>query len=231
MSLRRKLLIPILLLVVAGSVTGGVVMAQSRGDHQDRVLARAAEILGVAQGELGDALAQARSEIRDEEVDALIDRLTDEGVITADEAAQIREWLASRPDSLEEIDKNALASLFRLGGPGFGGPGFGGHGPDIRIPRSFGHGDLPGLHEGLMPNVDDLLRRFREFRQGQVPGDVEGFLDDFRTELEERFGRNGFGEGFFEFRFGGGDNETFRFQFPPNGGDEPVADPTSDQSA
>jgi hypothetical protein len=75
---------------------------------------RVAEILGISQDELTSAFNQARNElmqswqqqIRQRWQERCEERLTEavnEGLITEEEAAQIREWWAQRPEALNKL--------------------------------------------------------------------------------------------------------------------------------
>ncbi len=81
--------------LVVGSI-GGIALAQDNGDDSQpkTLLARVAEILGIDQQEVEGAFAQARTEMRDE----AIQRLVDEGRITQEQADQYKVWLKSMPD-------------------------------------------------------------------------------------------------------------------------------------
>ena len=127
---KRKWFIPVVVVSVLliGGIVGGVVVAGSdsssntedQGQTTDRyqaLLDRACAIYeektGVAidSEQLKDALDQARSEMRDEALQNLLEKLVDEGKITQEEADQYLEWCQSRPD----------IELPRLGGHGHGG--------------------------------------------------------------------------------------------------------------
>lgn len=95
--------------ILAGSLGGYAVMADTGEDvpeaNQESIappetqfLARVAEILGVDQGELKDAVAQARQEMMNEALETRLDRLVDEGVITDQEAEDYLAWRQERPD-------------------------------------------------------------------------------------------------------------------------------------
>ena len=82
--------------VLAGSL-GGVALAQTESvsDGSGKtLLARVAEILGIDQQKLEDAFAQARTDMRDE----AFQKLVDEGKITQEQADQYKVWLQARPD-------------------------------------------------------------------------------------------------------------------------------------
>ena len=79
---------------------------------EDGLLSRVAGILGVSEGELRDAVRQAREETRDEKfTEALyriLDEAVDEDLISEDEAAAIKEWWEQKPDALD------LGTLHRI---------------------------------------------------------------------------------------------------------------------
>jgi len=129
---KRKWFIPVVVVSVLliGGIVGGVVVAGSDSSSNiedqsqitdrfqallDRVCAIYEENTGVAidQEQLRDALAQARSEIREEALESWLQNLVEEDKITQEEADQYLEWWQSRPD-------------IELPLPGLGGPGSGG---------------------------------------------------------------------------------------------------------
>ena len=100
---RKKKLIVIAVLaavLLAGSM-GGVALAQTEnGDDSssNKFVAKVAEILGVDEQELEDAIDQARSEIRDEALDSYLEGLIEEGEITEEEAEEYKTWCNNKPD-------------------------------------------------------------------------------------------------------------------------------------
>ena len=111
MSKGKKLVIGTLaaVAILAGSLGGYAVMAdtgedvpeanqESIGPPEAQFWARVAEILEVDQGELKDAVAQARQEMMNEAIETRLDRLVDEGVITDQEAEDYLAWWQERPD-------------------------------------------------------------------------------------------------------------------------------------
>ena len=118
---RRLLIIPVVVLVLAVALVGGVVLAEgiadgdgSRGDINDGnskgFAARVAEILGLEEDTVADAMEQARQEMHDERVKAWLDKMVESGKITQEQADDYQEWLDDRPDGLD-----------RSWGKGFGG--------------------------------------------------------------------------------------------------------------
>jgi uncharacterized membrane protein len=116
---KRKWFIPVVVVTVLliGGITGGVVAAvnnspsnttagnqtQATDRYQallDRACAIYEEKTGVAidSEQLGEALEQARSEMRDEALQNWLQDLVDNGKITQEEADQYLTWWQSRPN-------------------------------------------------------------------------------------------------------------------------------------
>ena len=68
--------------------------ADSNGGPGQIFIGKVAGILGLDEGQVADAFAQARSEMKAERLQNLIDQ----GVITQEEADQLKEWWEARPD-------------------------------------------------------------------------------------------------------------------------------------
>ena len=121
MSKKVKVLISVLVAVVLLTVGGAaVVMAQEEEPaptpepgtkmfmataNTTGFLARVADILGITQEELVDAFREARQEMREEAFFNYLDKAVEEGLITEEEAGEIREWWEQKPDAL---DRSAL---------------------------------------------------------------------------------------------------------------------------
>lgn len=95
------------LLALAMGVGGGTALAQEQqveGAKPVRgVIARVAAILGLEEQQVQDAFNQARQEMRDEvfeqRIGERLDALLASGRITREQADELREWYAARPDS------------------------------------------------------------------------------------------------------------------------------------
>jgi len=136
MSTRLKVLISAVVAVVLLTVTGvATVLAQDEPQPAEEtdsnaLLARVAEILGISEETLADALEQARQEATDEGVDCILAVLLEEAAISEEDIAVIQDWLADRPDitdseAIEEWlqqrpDMSGLKSFGRI----FGHPGY-----------------------------------------------------------------------------------------------------------
>jgi hypothetical protein len=88
----------------------------------DTMPARVAEILGIEQDRVEDAFQQARRDIADETLQARLDKLVENEVITQEQADEYAEWFESRPE-IEGVDGPFGKHLMH----GFGGFGDGNH--------------------------------------------------------------------------------------------------------
>ena len=99
----RWVLIPAAFIVLAIGVLGaGVVAAQAVNEdsHKDRFTARVAEILGLDETDVKDAMTQAKRQLYDEAVQAKLDAMVAAGEITQDQADEYKTWIDSRPEGL-----------------------------------------------------------------------------------------------------------------------------------
>lgn len=72
--------------------------------ESDGLLSRVAEILGIPDDELSEAFAQAKQEMMAESCEKafyeFLDRAVKEGLVTEEEAKEIKEWWEQKPDAL-----------------------------------------------------------------------------------------------------------------------------------
>ncbi len=96
------------LVVLMAAVIGlgsATVLAQESDGETSRLglIARVASILGLEEQQVQDAFDQARQELRDEQFEEMVgqrlDALVESGRITQEQADELREWYAERPDS------------------------------------------------------------------------------------------------------------------------------------
>ena len=120
MKVLVSVLVAVLLLTVGGTA---MVMAQEEEEpapqaEANGLLARVAEILDIPEEDLMSAVTQARQEIVPERCEGafeqVLDRAVEEGLITPDEADEIREWWEERPEALNE---GLFPRTFGLTGP------------------------------------------------------------------------------------------------------------------
>ena len=164
---RRWLIASFATAAVAVGVFGGTVLAQEAEDDGETgsksIFARAAEILGVEEQALKDAFEQAGHDMADERRDAHLDSLVEAGVLTEEEAADIREWLDVRPEPLDNL-------------PGPHGHGFVPRGPGGPFGRAFGprHEFVIPKIEGMLPPDGAFFERFNEVRRERGFGRLDG---------------------------------------------------------
>ncbi len=197
MTSKKRLLAVLAVLSVGMAVFAGTIVAvaaaQSTEESEGRSLVeRVANILGIETETVQDAFDQASQEIAAEKREAHIDGLVEKGLITEEEAVELRDWWSEAPD----------ISPLR---PGFkGGFGFFGH-------RQFGKFGL-GLHgDGYSEWLDALVEK--EMITQEEADELEAWLSEapdvsLYEEKEERSeGHRGrFGkryESFGEMPFGG----------------------------
>ena len=145
---RRNVIIAVLLaVVVLAGVSGGIVLAQD-GDggqfHKPGALfARVAEILGIDQQKMDDAVKQAMDEFKAANPrperpvinhNELMDRLVADGKITQEQADQLKAWWEAKPSNLKE---NAQAFKDWMESR-----------PDVPMPKPEGGRFMPGMRPG-----------------------------------------------------------------------------------
>ena len=88
--------------VLATMTTVGAVLARDNGSEGDpsrqSLASRVATILGLEEGVVQEALAQARRDIGDERFQKRLDRLVAQGRLDQEQADELRNWYESRPD-------------------------------------------------------------------------------------------------------------------------------------
>ena len=129
MKRKRWFVVSLMAAVMAVGITTGVVMAQGSGDPEGdspfkSFVSRVAEILGIDEAQVQEAIDQAAREIQDERLQQKLDRLVESGRLTQEQAVEYRDWIQSRPEGL-----SPRFGFRRFGGFGGGfGSKFHGHG-------------------------------------------------------------------------------------------------------
>ena len=96
---KRWVIVSVVMAALAIAITGGAIMAQDEDEDSSKTFAgRVAEILGLEDDTVADAMKQAKEDMRDEAIKAKLDALVEAGKITQEEADEYLEWLESRPD-------------------------------------------------------------------------------------------------------------------------------------
>lgn len=67
-------------------------------EHQGALMSQVAEILGIDQQDLENALKQAQTELREETLDARLQELITEGTLTQEQADEFKSWMKTKPD-------------------------------------------------------------------------------------------------------------------------------------
>jgi hypothetical protein len=148
MSLRRKIIIGVVIAIVVIGCIGGAVIAStgsgttttnttSTANPQDTLMAKVASKLNISVDTLEAAFKEAQSEIQQERLDAQLAKLVAEGKITQDQADSYKTWLNSKPSDSEYrsalktwLGSNPLSGVdVQL--PGMSGPNCFGIGPGM----------------------------------------------------------------------------------------------------
>ncbi|MFC1911796.1 hypothetical protein ACFLXG_01370 [Chloroflexota bacterium] len=114
MSRKMKVLVSALVLVLLITV-GGTAVALADEEEEpvnaspvetNGVLSRVAEILNIPEEDLTEAFRQAREETREarreEAFNEALEKAVAEGLLSEEEAGEIREWWTQRPEALEQ---------------------------------------------------------------------------------------------------------------------------------
>ena len=115
--------------VMVLGIMGGVAMAQETSDEdgdseKKSFAARVADILGLDETTVQDAIDQARAEMQEEALQAKLDWLVENGHMTQDQADEYKTWIESKPEGLSPRMFGGFGKKHhRFGGRGSGGWG------------------------------------------------------------------------------------------------------------
>ena len=100
MTRKRWLIGTVLAALMALGIAGGVVLAQEADEDSmmKSFAGRVAEILGLEETRVQDAMDQARQEMFSERLQTKLDRMVESGRITQEQADEYKAWVESRPD-------------------------------------------------------------------------------------------------------------------------------------
>ena len=110
---------------LALALTGGAALAQSSDSDGDsrkgKFAERVASILGLESSQVEDAMKQARTELRDEWLQAKLDAMVESGKITQEQADEYKAWVEAKPEGAFwgfrrwKVDADDLDSLVESG--------------------------------------------------------------------------------------------------------------------
>ncbi|PKB71339.1 MAG: hypothetical protein BZY87_05650 [SAR202 cluster bacterium Io17-Chloro-G6] len=176
---RKWLMIPLVTGILAAGITGATVLAHNEDGEQEspktKVATKLAEILGLDDQTVIDALQEATQEVHSERIQHRLDDMVEAGRLTQEQADAYLEWYEARPEGPNLFRKGHR--MFRFGG---------GEGENGRPRHGFGQQESRGQRSGGqdIPGLGDLRSRFGRSFDGQ---DFRGG-DDLRSRFEERFG-------------------------------------------
>ena len=100
MTRKRWLIGTVLAALMALGIAGGVVLAQEADEDSmmKSFAGRVAEILGLEETRVQDAMDQARQEMFSERLQEKLDKMVESGRITQEQADEYKAWIESRPD-------------------------------------------------------------------------------------------------------------------------------------
>jgi polyhydroxyalkanoate synthesis regulator phasin len=84
-------------------------------EHQGALISQVAEILGIDQQELENALKQAQIELQEGNRDAIVQELIAEGTLTQEQADEHKAWMESRPADIPNVGPRQLKKLLDEG--------------------------------------------------------------------------------------------------------------------
>lgn len=199
--MRKKhwLIAIVAVLALAVGIGGGTALAQENGNGAEKpirgLITRVADILGLEEQQVQDAFDQARREMRDEKFEEQIgqklDALVESGRLTQEQADELREWYASRPDSFwlagghERGKKGGRDREHTIGG---------------RADRFDGRGGFPAMgHMGMSPElIEEQLDHYLDalVEDGQLTEEQAGEIRErYAAQFEGFRSRGGFDRG------------------------------------
>lgn len=179
---RKWLMIPLVTGILAAGLTGASVLAHNSDEEgaspKETVADKVAEILGLDQQTVKDALQEATKEVRSERLQHRLDHMVEAGRLTEDQSQAYLEWVDARPEGPNLHGGGHRLFKFNGGGEGEeGGPSQSFGQREFREQR-FGGRDFSGFGQRTDGNGTSELRQLPN--GGEFPG---------RGELRSRFGQ------------------------------------------
>ncbi len=121
MSKKVKILISVVAVIALLTFGGAATVLADDGSTPAQetaskgLFARVANILGVTEDELVSAFKQARLEMQEEAFNKAIDKAVEKGVLTQEEASDIKAWWEQRPEALTTRLFKGILGHLRLG--------------------------------------------------------------------------------------------------------------------
>jgi len=99
-KIQKLVLATVLVTIMLVSSAPAIAMAQEDETPERRgaLIAQVAEILGIDQQEIENAMKQAQTELRQENLDTRLQELIAEGTLTQEQADDLESWMNARPD-------------------------------------------------------------------------------------------------------------------------------------
>jgi hypothetical protein len=85
-------------MLIASTPTIALAQGDEAPERRGALIGQIAEILGIDQQELGNAMKQAQIELRQDNTDARLKELVAEGILTQQQADELNTWMDARPD-------------------------------------------------------------------------------------------------------------------------------------
>lgn len=200
------------LLALMVGVGSGTVLAQENHEDRERpvqgVISRVAIILGLEEQQVQDAFDQARREMRDERFEEMVgqrlDALVESGRITQQQADELREWYAARPESFWlAAGPDRSKDTGRHKDRAFGARGYGSHMERMKSMKARMDGGFGAYLSGLLEKGLITQEQADEIRS-MYAAKSRGFASRHDIDRGKGFGRQwgqvSRGAGHFTFR-------------------------------
>jgi hypothetical protein len=145
-------------------------------EHQGALISQVAEILGIDQQELENALKQAQIELQEGNRDAIVQELIAEGTLTQEQVDEHKAWMESRPADIPNVGPRQLKKLLDEGE-------ISQEQMDALKAWMEARPDMPEIRPELRQNVAAKLQEHRD----ALTARVAGILNISEESLEDAF--------------------------------------------